>query len=530
MLHANPINYVLRSVDTYDLGFDSNVIYGKVVNFPENKCYAIPVMVRGATTGTVQIRDYKNNIVRNITCTTSSHEIMKLDSNRFLVIQYNNISLLDLNGHIYFEKYVDLYDNYDRGDQSLQSAIIGTDGYLYLFGYFRPRSSSSRYQFVKKLDLNGNQIAEKSFGSDDTGNVETVTVKPNSTVVNIFYTTEENGNSINDYIYCCEFDLSNFRPKTWYKVFQSTYSNISSDRYNNNTDVVFTTGYLGATPTNNYLTACLNGTTTLTATQNLLDGTDIWSNWTTAKFVGGVQVPGGNYVYLYQGKNSSNQPRVYLKEFDKSLNLINVSTVIDYIEEEPWGLYADDKGFISVVRTVDVPISVGDYTNVSSYRQIKVYKFGPPLPTVSISTSTKNIGDNTPVMFALNTIGDYSYLYIQDANTNTEIWSGGPHTPITLNLDFEGEKSILVKLLDEDRSILNTSNVLVFSKKNALDKILAEGNNKTGLQKIFIISDVDRYYEDNTLNQLLVKKIKDTGAEVYLISNTVSNVLKPLLR
>lgn len=153
--------------------------------------------------------------------------------------------------------------------------------------------------------------------------------------------------------------------------------------------------------------------------------------------------------------------------------------------------------------------------------------------TIGIQASTPNkIGDNTSIMLNVNYVNeDCSNMIVKETSTGTVLYNG----PITTNVSvptgtLEGDLKFEAQLLLNSNAIVASSNVLDVNKKDILNNILAEGSNKTGLEKVFIVSDIDRYYENNSMNQSIVNQLKTKGIGVYLIGNTISDVLKPLLK
>lgn len=150
---------------------------------------------------------------------------------------------------------------------------------------------------------------------------------------------------------------------------------------------------------------------------------------------------------------------------------------------------------------------------------------------ISISTSYEHIGDNTPATLTIkyDTSKNLSSYKLKVLNGNVEILSTGVSNLINIPIAGEGTLNITCQILDAYNSTWGVSNAISVSKKDVLNKILVEGTNKTGMQKVFILSDVNRYYENNNINQTLIKELKNKVGGIYLISNEISEVLKPLL-
>lgn len=153
--------------------------------------------------------------------------------------------------------------------------------------------------------------------------------------------------------------------------------------------------------------------------------------------------------------------------------------------------------------------------------------------TIGIQASTPNkIGDNTSIMLNVNYVNeDCSKMIVREINTGNVLYNGAITPYITVpTATLEGDLRLEAQLLLNSNAVIASSNEIFVNKKDILNKILGEGSNKNGLEKVFIVSDIDRYYENNSLNQSIVNQLKTKGIGVYLIGNTISDVLKPLLK
>lgn len=536
--------YELQDASEFDMGYEIWASYGgfkayaqkMFANMAESKCYVFPVSNKSRGFA-LQVRDYSNKLVRNIPLSSNAIRIFKLDKDKVFVTGLNGDmpAMVNINGVVYWEKAFPLYNGNTKGKQWYEDAILGADNYLYVFGVYQQTSAKPTQDiFVKKIDMDGNQIQETTILTDDYAEVVNVTLQPGGNMVNVYFTT---GIYPTVSLNCQEINLNTFSVGG-VRLNELVQRSAHYDtKVYNNTDMLVITGIydgqIGKTIGYNYLTGFTNGSQTPTITQKLNDE-QIESEYLSAQYIGGDILSNGNFVYLYNGKTSNpTEPRLYIKEFDKNLNIVNESILNEYLfksRDNVCGVFVDDKNCINVL------IAVGEINANGGlmYKKIRTYKFRPPIRTATISTTASNIGDNTHVMIDVNTIGPYAYLNVHDVTNNVGIWSGVAQATARLDLDldleFEGDKSIIVQMLDTDRSILSTSNVLTLNKRNVLNKAYSTASNKTGLQNFIVIDDVDRYFENNSANQKLVADIKAKAAGTFLIYNDVCDVLIPLLK
>lgn len=433
--------------------------------------------------------------------------IRDLHDGTFTVCSADKIYRINYTGSVLWVKN---YSHSDRGDFEFIDSINGRDGCLYVLGTDIPYRSKDYYTILSKYDFNGNLIGTYQVNYGEYESAFCLSLSIDNKFLNVFHEYNNTDNS-RDVIATHKIDLSAFRRYVWHtsnEAFSSLRSVVVDD-YN----VYFIAGGGSSSASqSDYLITYFNGSSQGTRPIYLRDGFD-YSGFTLY----GVLVDNERVVTIKGGLNLISKLQLSYTYYDQYLNFIKridlpLTLPLDY----QYTNYMDSKGIL--------------YGEIINSTQNKIYVYGPPLPTVSISANTSNIGDNTPILFEVNAAGPYTYLYVHDVTNNTGIWTGGGHTPVSLNLDFEGDKSILVQILDENWSVMNTSNVLTFNKRNVLSNVLAEGSNKSGMEKVFIISDTDRYYENNWINQSLVQELKKKVSGIYLISNTVSDVLTPLLK
>lgn len=450
----------------------------------------------------ITLNDYATiSVIRDI------KSIRDLHDGTFLVCAGDNIFRISYTGALLWVKN---YTHEANGEFIFTDSINGRDGYLYALGYYIPNRSKSYYTILLKYDFNGNLVDKLQIRYDDYARSLFLTLSMDHKTLNVFF---ENPDEVVDYVGVTPIDLSTFSWRIWYSSKSSYYNGryVVIDDYN--AYVIGGGGGSSASSSDDFW-GYFNGEYKQSKEIYLRSGYDS-SGFTLY----GVLVDNERVVTITGGLTSifTGERKMSYSYYDKDLNLIKrdnfpLTMPLDY----SYINYIDSKGLL--------------YGELISSTQNKLYVYGPPLPTVSVSTSTSNIGDNTPIMFEVNTTGSYSYLYIHDVTNNIGIWSGAAHTPVRLDLDFEGNKSILVQILDTDWSLLNTSNVLTFNKRNVLNRAYLAASNKTGLQNFIVIDDVQRYFENNAANQKLVADIKAKASGTFLIYNDVSDVLTPLLK
>lgn len=167
-----------------------------------------------------------------------------------------------------------------------------------------------------------------------------------------------------------------------------------------------------------------------------------------------------------------------------------------------------------------------DYKKVSPTR-IKLTK---PLPTISIATPNERIGDNTPIEITIASIlnGNTDYtLKVFNSNNQSNVYYEGPIKDNLSILTGEGDIYIQATLINGKNTV--KSNIIHNNKKNVLEHSADIISTNNGTQKVLVIVDADRIFTNNATNQKLVADIKKKASGIYLISNNVSEVIKPLL-
>lgn len=162
------------------------------------------------------------------------------------------------------------------------------------------------------------------------------------------------------------------------------------------------------------------------------------------------------------------------------------------------------------------------------YSYYTLYK-RPPL--VTITTPRPNIGDNTMVSIDILASENYPILCVFNETIQQPIYWGTPQNTINYNWNSVGDVKLSARLYESDNSLLSISNTITINQKDVLNQALSIINSQNGLQKIIIIGDnLNRYYTDNIQNQLLVNELKTKSQGIYLITNSLSDVLQPLLK
>lgn len=149
-------------------------------------------------------------------------------------------------------------------------------------------------------------------------------------------------------------------------------------------------------------------------------------------------------------------------------------------------------------------------------------------PTVNSSSLYEYIGDSTNgvlnVNYDLKENTGYSMKVYNVNNPAVSYYSGAPIPSLSLNIG-EGDHYFQVMLTNGIKSVI--SNTVHINKKNLLSRAYSVVSK--GKEQYVILDDTNRYYENNTANQQLVSKLKNSLNGVFVISNDASPVLVPLL-
>lgn len=143
------------------------------------------------------------------------------------------------------------------------------------------------------------------------------------------------------------------------------------------------------------------------------------------------------------------------------------------------------------------------------------------------------IGDNTNLPVKLKVVTEYPCSYKLYLNKK-EIGSGNTETDMEKDFmvdtsQIEGDFQVRAEIYDRKGYMTVPERVFECNKKNVLNKIIELAKNKNGLEQFFVAEDKNRYFEKNTVNENLVKKIKNTAKGTYFIMENISPVLSPLL-
>lgn len=219
-----------------------------------------------------------------------------------------------------------------------------------------------------------------------------------------------------------------------------------------------------------------------------------------------------------------------LLEFDDNLNLKQIDSITKPAKLLNYSRYST---YISTLKYANKQLYViyglyGLWTNGSPDSYYAVYK--PIPPTATITPQYTNIGDNTPITLNIVASESYPILSIFNEDTQQGIYWGAPMNTVSYLWTGTGSINLSIRIHDSDGSLLSKGNTVTINKKDVLNNSFAIFNNNSGLQQVVIISDVDRYYENNISNRNLVNQLVSKSGGVFLIFNNVSPVLAPLLK
>lgn len=138
------------------------------------------------------------------------------------------------------------------------------------------------------------------------------------------------------------------------------------------------------------------------------------------------------------------------------------------------------------------------------------------------------IGDNTPIEISAEVFPQQTDTSLKYNVINTKTNALLATAPITSNKiivptdNLYGNLEIRIVLVDSDDNNYGESPILSVNKTNILNQV--ESLAKESTNKVVIVNDDQRYYEDNAVNRSLASKIKDSIG-VYFITNEPSIIL-----
>lgn len=235
----------------------------------------------------------------------------------------------------------------------------------------------------------------------------------------------------------------------------------------------------------------------------------------------------GDTIIYFGGYN--NEPALY--EINLATGKFEVSNV-----DIPLKFYKNNTHYGAVdIKYINKKVYINLGFKQRVYQKNPVLKSGvavyePIPPTVTISTPYANIGDNTPVAVNVSTSKEYPILNIFNETTQQSVYWGTPQNVVNYNWNGVGNVTLTARLHDTDGELLSVSNPIVVNQNQLLNTTRTAFNNNTGLQQFVVIDDVERHFENNSMNQQLIADIKAKASGTFLIYKDVCDVLVPLLK